>query len=328
MFPSRKDPPLTWKFLFLSTKTESIRIPFAKIFANEIKFDFNYPRIRPRWSNEDVDDVKFVINYDYPNNSEDYVHRIGRTGRCQQKGTAFTFFTNNNSPKANDLIKILVEAGQGVNPRLHDMSKNSYGGKSKLQNQSPSTTTNQNPFFSCQQEETTGTSHLEACVTAVECETWECVVTVIKAWEWSVVGTLPVAADKVRVTKATSGLISRPLRTSLTMGRTESVLAALTNPSPTGRTPTIKSLRQCRPCRRKRTSRRVTQSSPATLRCKCRLHLALTRLPFKPQSRTTPFHHPKAQSCPPCPRTKHFWWAGVIYCFLFSDHKIRNSSRS
>lgn len=29
----------------------------------------------------DVNDIKFVINYDYPNNSEDYVHRIGRTGR-------------------------------------------------------------------------------------------------------------------------------------------------------------------------------------------------------------------------------------------------------
>ena len=26
----------------------------------------------------DVDDVKFVINYDYPNNSEDYIHRIGK----------------------------------------------------------------------------------------------------------------------------------------------------------------------------------------------------------------------------------------------------------
>ena len=29
----------------------------------------------------DVDDVKFVINFDFPNSSEDYVHRIGRTGR-------------------------------------------------------------------------------------------------------------------------------------------------------------------------------------------------------------------------------------------------------
>merc|ERR1712179_66095 len=35
-----------------------------------------------------VDDVKFVINYDYPNNSEDYIHRIGRTGRKDNKGTA------------------------------------------------------------------------------------------------------------------------------------------------------------------------------------------------------------------------------------------------
>ena len=32
-----------------------------------------------------VDDVKFVINYDYPNNSEDYIHRIGRTGRKDNK---------------------------------------------------------------------------------------------------------------------------------------------------------------------------------------------------------------------------------------------------
>ena len=39
----------------------------------------------------DVDDVKFVINYDYPNNSEDYIHRIGRAGRFGRKGTAINF---------------------------------------------------------------------------------------------------------------------------------------------------------------------------------------------------------------------------------------------
>ena len=37
----------------------------------------------------DVEDVKSVINYDYPNTSEDYIHRIGRTGRCEQTGTAY-----------------------------------------------------------------------------------------------------------------------------------------------------------------------------------------------------------------------------------------------
>jgi ATP-dependent RNA helicase DDX5/DBP2 len=29
----------------------------------------------------DVADIKFVVNYDFPNATEDYVHRIGRTGR-------------------------------------------------------------------------------------------------------------------------------------------------------------------------------------------------------------------------------------------------------
>lgn len=46
-----------------------------------------------------MEDVKFVINYDYPNNSEDYVHRIGRTGRSHNTGTAYTLFTPNNSAK-------------------------------------------------------------------------------------------------------------------------------------------------------------------------------------------------------------------------------------
>lgn len=48
-----------------------------------------YADIKCEWnrskSRSDVDDIKFVINYDYPNNSEDYVHRIGRTGRRDKK---------------------------------------------------------------------------------------------------------------------------------------------------------------------------------------------------------------------------------------------------
>jgi len=40
-----------------------------------------------------VRNITHVINYDYPNNSEDYIHRIGRTGRAGAKGTAITFFT-------------------------------------------------------------------------------------------------------------------------------------------------------------------------------------------------------------------------------------------
>merc|ERR1712130_1010180 len=68
-----------------------------------------------------VDDVKFVINYDYPNNSEDYIHRIGRTGRKENKGTAYTLFTPNNGPKAKDLVAVLTEAKQVVNPKLQEL---------------------------------------------------------------------------------------------------------------------------------------------------------------------------------------------------------------
>ena len=41
----------------------------------------------------DVTDVKYVINFDFPNNTEDYIHRIGRTARAENTGTAYTFFT-------------------------------------------------------------------------------------------------------------------------------------------------------------------------------------------------------------------------------------------
>ncbi|QQP38305.1 Putative ATPdependent RNA helicase DDX5like, partial [Caligus rogercresseyi] len=71
----------------------------------------------------DVDDVKFVINYDYPNNSEDYIHRIGRTGRKDRTGTAYTLFTNNNSAKAKDLVDVLLEAKQVVNPKLQELAQ-------------------------------------------------------------------------------------------------------------------------------------------------------------------------------------------------------------
>jgi len=76
----------------------------------------------------DVDDVKFVINYDYPSCSEDYVHRIGRTGRSDKTGTAYTFFTVDNCKQAKDLIDVLKEANQVVNPRLYEIMEMRGGG--------------------------------------------------------------------------------------------------------------------------------------------------------------------------------------------------------
>ncbi|XP_034239978.1 ATP-dependent RNA helicase p62-like isoform X2 [Thrips palmi] len=76
----------------------------------------------------DVDDVKFVVNFDYPTNSEDYIHRIGRTGRSSKTGTSYAFFTQDNSKQARDLVNVLKEANQTVNPELESMAARGGGG--------------------------------------------------------------------------------------------------------------------------------------------------------------------------------------------------------
>ncbi|GFH07782.1 DEAD box RNA helicase [Haematococcus lacustris] len=56
-----------------------------------------------------------VINYSFPLTTEDYVHRIGRTGRAGKTGLAFTFFcAAADKPRAGELINVLKEAGQKV----------------------------------------------------------------------------------------------------------------------------------------------------------------------------------------------------------------------
>ncbi|KEI40324.1 uncharacterized protein L969DRAFT_86960 [Mixia osmundae IAM 14324] len=61
-----------------------------------------------------------------PNQIEDYIHRIGRTGRAGRKGTAYSYFTPEQSKLARDLAKILADAKQNVPPELAQMSM--YGG--------------------------------------------------------------------------------------------------------------------------------------------------------------------------------------------------------
>ncbi|MEX1014754.1 MAG: DEAD/DEAH box helicase [Candidatus Paceibacterota bacterium] len=51
----------------------------------------------------DVKDISLVVNFDLPDNSEDYVHRIGRTGRAGRYGKAISFVT---SPQKRDVKKI------------------------------------------------------------------------------------------------------------------------------------------------------------------------------------------------------------------------------
>lgn len=76
----------------------------------------------------DVKGVNLVVNFDYPSNSEDYVHRIGRTGRAGEKGTAYTLFTNDDSKKARDLVNVLREAKQEIPEKLGAMVRPRGGG--------------------------------------------------------------------------------------------------------------------------------------------------------------------------------------------------------
>lgn len=79
-------------------------------------------------SHTDVKDVGYVINYDFPNNCEDYIHRIGRTGRAGMKGISYTYFTTDNAKSARELITILREAKANVPPQLEEMSMFGGGG--------------------------------------------------------------------------------------------------------------------------------------------------------------------------------------------------------
>merc|ERR1711990_686744 len=62
----------------------------------------------------DIPDVDYVINFSFPLTIEDYVHRIGRTGRAGKTGTAHTFFHVGDKSHAGELILVLQEAGQEV----------------------------------------------------------------------------------------------------------------------------------------------------------------------------------------------------------------------
>ena len=68
----------------------------------------------------DVDDIKMVVNFDFPNDLETYVHRIGRTGRAGKKGIAVSYFVpEKNGRMARDLIEILKKTSQNIPPELY-----------------------------------------------------------------------------------------------------------------------------------------------------------------------------------------------------------------
>jgi len=62
----------------------------------------------------DISNVKFVVNFDLPTDIDEYVHRIGRTGRAGNSGEAISFFNEKNRNIARDLFEILNETQQEI----------------------------------------------------------------------------------------------------------------------------------------------------------------------------------------------------------------------
>lgn len=79
----------------------------------------------------DIPNVTHVINYDLPSDIDDYVHRIGRTGRAGNTGVSTAFFNRGNKNIVRDLLELLREANQDIPDWLETVAHEaSFGGGS------------------------------------------------------------------------------------------------------------------------------------------------------------------------------------------------------
>ncbi|GLG93124.1 ATP-dependent RNA helicase bel [Gryllus bimaculatus] len=70
----------------------------------------------------DIPHVKHVINFDLPSDVEEYVHRIGRTGRMGNLGLATSFFNDKNRNLVRDLVELIQETKQELPSWLHELA--------------------------------------------------------------------------------------------------------------------------------------------------------------------------------------------------------------
>ena len=76
----------------------------------------------------DFPKVSYVVNYDLPTNIEDYVHRIGRTGRCGNSGISISFVNQTNRPILKNLYQFMKDNGQDIPEWFEKMYTSGYSG--------------------------------------------------------------------------------------------------------------------------------------------------------------------------------------------------------
>jgi len=69
----------------------------------------------------DINDITFVINFDFPYKIEDYIRRINRTGRDGKSGSAISLFTSKDKKNVFSLINILGNSKQSIPKELIDI---------------------------------------------------------------------------------------------------------------------------------------------------------------------------------------------------------------
>ena len=79
----------------------------------------------------DILQISHVINYDMPESTDDYIHRIGRTGRVDKSGDAFTFVTGADNGKIKALEKLLNTPLKRLKLQGFDYSRPAPTGETK-----------------------------------------------------------------------------------------------------------------------------------------------------------------------------------------------------
>jgi len=73
----------------------------------------------------DINDIEYVINYDFPQTIEDYVHRIGRTARGEKSGTSYSLLTKEHSRCIKQLIEVMERSGQEIPQAVYELENQS-----------------------------------------------------------------------------------------------------------------------------------------------------------------------------------------------------------